>query len=625
MYPEPVVLASIMTWIERPAQVIATIIGVGFLVFVHELGHFLVAKWNGVKVERFAIGLGKKLVGFTWGETEYVLCPIPFGGYVKMAGEYPNQEHTGADYEFFSKPPGKRALIVVAGVVVNAIVAIPLFIVAFRIGVWLDAPEVDPIPGRAAWTAGLREGDVILEINGEEINDFGKLRHLIAFSKGDVTIKARRNDEILTFEILPEEETKLGIRAIGVAPRNTLVVAVVGEGMRAEESGIRKRDILTEADGEELISWRHFERVIRESPGKPVSLTLIRSADGTESRIITTVIPESVRGWELGCLSGNDLYIDKVQRGSPAWEAGIRNGDRVVSLNGSQTGGGRNFIKTIAASKGKMVTLGIRRQNSKINVSLYPEYDPADNRAFMGVIFRLEPVVGEVSAGSPAEEMGLKPGDRIVSVKPANRKHEIEIETWSQFVRQINNSEGKSVTVSWGRGKEIMTGVVTPRRNEDLAVGFVGLASRTKLTRVQQSFSEAVRSGVVDSYVWGKRIVVTFFGILSGTISTKAVMGPVMLPVVGMWFAERGLGTFLYFLGMLGVNFAVLNLIIPLPVVDGGLLILLGLEKLRGKILSLKTQTIINHVSYVILITIAVLITVQDVGNLSSLFGWFGK
>ncbi|MCK5557571.1 MAG: site-2 protease family protein, partial [Candidatus Hydrogenedentes bacterium] len=83
--------------------------------------------------------------------------------------------------------------------------------------------------------------------------------------------------------------------------------------------------------------------------------------------------------------------------------------------------------------------------------------------------------------------------------------------------------------------------------------------------------------------------------------------------------------TFLYFLGMLGVNFAIVNLIIPLPVVDGGLLILLGLEKLRGKILSLKTQTVINHISYAILITLAVLITIQDVGNLSSLFGWFGK
>lgn len=625
MYPEPIVLASIMPLVAGIAKVAAVVIGVGFLVFVHELGHFLVAKWSGVRVECFAIGLGKKLVGFKWGETEYILCPIPFGGYVKMAGEYPSQEHTGADYEFFSKPPGKRALIIVAGVVVNAIVAIPLFIVAFRVGVWLDSSEIDPLPGRPAWAAGLKEGDVIIEANGEEVNDFGKLRHVIAFSKGNVTVKARRDDKVLTFEILPEEEAKFGIRAIGVTPRNTLTVAGVGKGMRAEEGGIKKGDLLVEANGEKLISWRHFERIIRDNPDKPVSLALVRSAEGKESRIVATVIPKSVGGWALGCLSSNDLYIDRVQRGGPAWEAGIRDGDRIVSLNGSRTGGGRNFREMIASSKGKIVELGIQRQDVRMNMNPRPEYDLAADRAFIGVMFRMDSIVGGVSAGSPAEEMGLKAGDLIVSVKLAEGKKEIEIETWPQFEGVINLSTGKPVTVSWLRGEEIMTGVVTPRRNEDLAIGFVGLAPQSKLARVKLKFFEAVRLGVTDSYVWGKRVVVTFFGLVTGTVSTKAIMGPIMLPVVGMWFVERGFGTFLYFLGMLGVNFAVLNLIIPLPVVDGGLLILLGLEKIRGKILSLKTQTIINHISYAILITMALLVTIQDIGNLSSLFGWFGK
>ena len=87
MYPDPIMFGSIMTWVGGAAKIGAVIIGVGFLVFVHELGHFLVAKLNGVRVERFALGLGKKLIGFKWGETEYALCPIPFGGYVKMAGE----------------------------------------------------------------------------------------------------------------------------------------------------------------------------------------------------------------------------------------------------------------------------------------------------------------------------------------------------------------------------------------------------------------------------------------------------------------------------------------------------------------------------------------------------------
>ena len=114
-----------------------------------------------------------------------------------------------------------------------------------------------------------------------------------------------------------------------------------------------------------------------------------------------------------------------------------------------------------------------------------------------------------------------------------------------------------------------------------------------------------------------KRVVGTLYGLVSFKVSPKVVAGPVFLPVMGMWFVKRGLGTFLYFLGMISINFAVVNLL-PLPVVDGGVLVLTGVEKLRGKPLTLKSQTIIQHVGVAILVAIFLAITIQDVGRLTS-------
>lgn len=617
MYELPIALAAVAPWLIKTGQFAVIIVGVGFLIFVHELGHFLVAKWQGVRVERFALGLGKKLIGFKRGETEYALCFIPFGGYVKMAGEYPDQEHTGADDEFYSKSPGRRALIVIAGVVMNAIVALLLFVVAFQFGVRLESPEITLIPGQAAWVAGLQEGDVVVEADGSRINNFGDLAHVVAVSEGEIILKLKRDGVIVTEKLTPEDNSRVGFRMIGVAPVATLTVAAVAAGGRGEEAGIRKGDVLVDANGEKLVSWGHFRRIVGKNPEKPIRLTLTRLIEGRESEVVVDAIPESEGGWELGCVSSNDLYMSRVRRGDPAWNGGVREGDLVVSLNGSPTGGLHGFTKAVSSSGGEIVGLGIKRDGDMIDVNVVPEYNFVEDRSFIGVMFQQESIVGGVEAGSPAERVGLEAGDRIVSVKlpDSDYKKEIEIGSWILFKDVINASKGKEVILSWKRGEKIFRERIVPRRNEELAMGFLGLGPQMKLNMVRLGFMPAVRIGMRNSYMWGKRILEILHGLfVSRKISFRALSGPVGIPAMGMHFVERGFGTFLYFLGMLGVNFAVINLL-PLPIVDGSVLVLLGLEKARGKPLSIKVQAVIQQVGIVMLVAIFLLLTIQDVGR----------
>ncbi|MEK7749657.1 MAG: site-2 protease family protein, partial [Planctomycetota bacterium] len=124
-----------MPYVNVSTNIILVIVGIGLLIFIHELGHFLVAKKIGVRVLAFSLGFGPALFKKKWGETEYRLSLVPLGGYVKLAGEGPDEEKTGSSWEFSSKSVGQRASVLVAGVALNAALAFIAFVVAFQIGV----------------------------------------------------------------------------------------------------------------------------------------------------------------------------------------------------------------------------------------------------------------------------------------------------------------------------------------------------------------------------------------------------------------------------------------------------------------------------------------------------------
>ena len=166
----------IASFLSSGLHMLAVVAGIGFLIFIHELGHFLVAKRMGVRVERFSLGFGPTIVGFRRGDTEYVLSWIPLGGYVKMAGENPGDPRAGAPDEFTSKPVWRRALIAVAGIAMNSVTALTAFVLAFQLGVEALSPVVGGTEaGWPAWEAGVREGDTLVAIGDTPLRSFEDL------------------------------------------------------------------------------------------------------------------------------------------------------------------------------------------------------------------------------------------------------------------------------------------------------------------------------------------------------------------------------------------------------------------------------------------------------------------
>jgi len=218
------ILANLKSWI-----VFGAVLSV--LIIVHEWGHFITARKLGVKVERFSLGFGKKLFSKIHKGTEYLICAIPLGGYVKLAGDE-RSECQGHPWEFFSKPPGHRALVVLNGPIVNFIFAYICLVLVFFVGYPDLSNKVGQvIDGYPAQEAGLKVNDRIVEVDGMEIMTFSDLQDSISTSQGrSIQVKIIRDDREITKIVFPLVEERKNIfgqteelRMIGVAPQEEII------------------------------------------------------------------------------------------------------------------------------------------------------------------------------------------------------------------------------------------------------------------------------------------------------------------------------------------------------------------------------------------------------------------
>ena len=192
-------MQQITQWLSSGWSIILVVLGLGLIIFLHELGHFLMAKKNGVRVEIFSLGFGQAIFKFRRGETEYRIAWLPLGGYVKMAGETLMDERKGEPFELTSKTPWQRFQIFVAGAIMNLIIAFPIGCLAYIVGK-IEIPNEVGVPGFAEAKAGIQPGDVILEVDGRKIDSLEKLRiEMIRHANGTmVQVKVKRGEEILT-------------------------------------------------------------------------------------------------------------------------------------------------------------------------------------------------------------------------------------------------------------------------------------------------------------------------------------------------------------------------------------------------------------------------------------------
>ena len=251
---------------------ISFLVVLGVLVFIHELGHFIIAKLSGVGVLKFSLGFGPKIVGMKRGETEYLVSALPLGGYVKMVGESPDEEISKEDKErsFTNKPLSKRAAIVVAGPIMNLVLAFALLPLIYIIGVQIPAYlDKEPIvgyvvKGENADKAGLQKGDVIQSIDGKHIKNWEDLNSAIISNPNKaLNLNIKRNAALQEIVFTPEASSQTGGGISGFFPPMSPTVGGLIKGLPAEKAGLKIGDTILSVDGVKIDHWVELQQAIQ--------------------------------------------------------------------------------------------------------------------------------------------------------------------------------------------------------------------------------------------------------------------------------------------------------------------------------------------------------------------------
>ncbi|HEY3130777.1 MAG TPA: RIP metalloprotease RseP [Acidobacteriota bacterium] len=308
-------------------NILALIFVLGVMIFVHELGHFVVAKMLKIRVEVFALGFGPRIFGFRRGETHYRVNILPLGGYVKMTGESFDDELTGSADEFLSRPKSHRLAVAVAGPLMNILLAIGLITANFMSGVEVPAyfhepPVIGSVePHSAAERSGLQIGDKILSVGNTKTPTWQDVDLSIGTSpRRPVIITFERSGQIQSRTVVPEAVSEAEIGSIGVDHVIPPVVAMVDPHSPAERAGLRPGDQILKVrfGSTEVSNFPDTRRLVMESEGKPLEFT-IRRGDQIFTRTIT---PIKINGLvRIGYAPPNPTIIEKFGLGQALKEA----------------------------------------------------------------------------------------------------------------------------------------------------------------------------------------------------------------------------------------------------------------------------------------------------------------
>lgn len=290
-------------------SIVAGIIVLGVLVFIHELGHFLVAKWLGVGVLKFSLGFGKKLIGLKRGETEYQIALVPLGGYVKLLGESPDEEvpESERSRSFNAQSVVRRMAIVLTGPIMNLVLALLVWPLVFMIGVQQPSYlSSEPVigwvePMSPAAKEGVLPGDRLVSINGAPIKDWESLMSIVLTSpKEELSIGLERGGEFLPRTVVAQADPNTGAGHIGLEPDTPkMVIVQVIEGKPAQQAEIQRGDIIVSINGVQNQDYLDMLNLIKENPGTELALEIRRGKETLFVNMTPIFNPEK-DGGEVG-------------------------------------------------------------------------------------------------------------------------------------------------------------------------------------------------------------------------------------------------------------------------------------------------------------------------------------
>jgi regulator of sigma E protease len=354
---------------------------IGILVFVHEFGHFIVAKNAGVEVEKFSLGFGPKIIGFKKGDTHYMISAIPLGGYVKMKGENPDEPLTNDPKEFSSRGVGVRAAIISAGPITNIIFAFIIMPLVYFIGIqvpaFLDKAPVaywvaEESPAKAA---GIQIGDRILAINGAEIDNwemFNLQNTLVSGaselkSDKEVTIRIER-DKLLKEKTIIFKKGNSYMGGIGIYHKMNAQIAGIVDGSPAQEAVLEPADIIKEINDTTIVHWVQMSEIITTHPGEEITLKIEREGSLLNYKITP------------------DPTIDSIVKSSSADEAGLQVGDILHSINNEHVSNWKEELSGKGSFKDDELELKATRNGEQFTATVVLKENDAIGMTIAGKI-----------------------------------------------------------------------------------------------------------------------------------------------------------------------------------------------------------------------------------------------
>jgi regulator of sigma E protease len=686
------------------------LLGFGFLIFIHELGHFLAAKWAGIRADGFAIGMGpcvasyRRGIGFCLGsadakvvrahgkrpiemtdsereghgigETEYSLRALPLGGYVRMLGqEDGNPEATSEDARSFGKATiPRRAVVILAGITANLMLAIVLFLIAFLAGVRFPAPTIGFVlpnspaaiakPVTAGALTGILPGDRVLAIDGEETKTFIDLRVAAAMAKPEteLSMEIEREGKRLTYSVTPKRDEGSGLLSIGVDPARSSALTDVRDSREdvarmlarsvpeASTFGIGAGSRIESVAGASVRTYAEIERAVRAADTESVeviwSLGEGAAADGRKSTRVALRPDFTVLSGADG--SGGDAALLGLAplarvldfaKGSANTET-LRAGDvflRVDSLEGPRIS---QLMAHLRANPGSELKALVLRDGKETDVAIKTDRDGR-----VGVYLEsawdlplLAHSIDETRAGeaasepaaTPAKALAALPLGSVVSLDGAPIASLTDLR--AKLIARAKAQAGDAPMVVKIGLRDPSPGS-SPHETETA----IGPADLKMLRGLGYSFPipetffdpeftvltangnpvTAISMGFRQTVVMVEQVFLTIDRVFRGSVSANQLQGPVGILHTGTKVADEGFMYIVFFMALISVNLAVVNLL-PIPIADGGLFVFLMYEKIRGKPPSIGFQ---NAAALAGIALVAGLFLLTFYNDLSRLFG----